>query len=87
MEVVEEVLDDGEGFVALAAGGVGGDEAVGGCPEWVVWGEGFGVGDVEKGGGDFLRAEGGEERVVVDGGAAADVVEDGGGFHEGEAWG
>ncbi len=53
----------------------------------MVGGKGFGVGDVEIGGGEFAGGERVDEGVLIDGGAAADVVEDGGGFHEGEAGG
>ena len=77
VEVVEEMLDDGEGFLALAAGGVGSDVAVGGGPERMVGGERLGGGDIKEGGGDFVAAQGGEQSVLVGGGAAADGVVDG----------
>src|SRR4051812_37568262 len=82
IEVFEEVADENEVFVLLAAGGVGGDEAVGGGPEGVVAREGLGHGDIEISGGEAVGFEGGAQRVGVDGGAAADVVEDGRSLHQ-----
>ena len=86
-EVLEEVLDEGAGFVGVAAGDVGGDEAGGFGAERVIVGEGFGVGDVEPGGPETLGVKGVAQGGLIDGRTAADVVEDGAGFDLREAGG
>jgi hypothetical protein len=79
-EVFQEVPDQSFILSAVAAGDVWSDETSGLCAQWVVRRQGFGVRDVEPCGGEFPGFQGGAEVVLIDGGAAPDVVEDGTGF-------
>ncbi len=75
------MADEGFVFAAVAAGGVRGEVAIRRGEQRVVVGQGLGVGDVEPGGGELSAVERAGEGVLLDGGAAADVVEDGAAFH------
>lgn len=81
------MFDEGGALVVASAGSVGSDVAVGCCPKRMVGRERFGVGDVEVGGGKLSVGKCVSEGVVVEGCAAPDVVEPGGGFAGGEAAG
>ena len=74
------MIEEGLGFVLEPAGDVGGDPAVGGSPEGVAIGKGFGGNDVEEGGGE-VYVEGLDKGGLVDGVAAADVSEGCAGLH------
>lgn len=52
---------------------VGGDDDVLGVPQGVVLGEGFGVSDIEGGASESLVVERGDQRGLVDDGAARDI--------------
>lgn len=80
LEVVEKMADEGEAFGGVAAGDVGREIDAGMAGEGMGIGQGLGVGDIEPGGGERAVIEGVEEGGLIDGGAAADVVEDGTGF-------
>ena len=67
---------------AVADGaGVWRDEQVGSFPEWVGGGERFGVGDVERGAGDFFLLKSGDERGLIEQGAPRDIDEASRGLH------
>src|SRR5450432_696033 len=75
-EVFEEVPHEALPFVFVAPRGVRRHEAARGRPQDVVGRQRLGLRDVEVGGGEAAGDEGGDERVLIDRRAAADVVED-----------
>src|SRR5215471_14659095 len=74
-QVLEKVVDEAVPFVGVPACRVGRDHARGERPEWVVRRQRLGIRDVEVSGAQSAALERGGERALIDGGAAAHVVE------------
>ena len=81
MQIVYEMFYQSFKFIAVAAGGVGGDVTVWGRPECIIWRQGFGRRYIEIGGGELISFERFSQSELIDGVAAADVVENRAAFH------